>query len=111
MSSIIDKEVTIGGKKITLSGTESPEYIQKVADYLNQKIDACSKVDSFKRQSFDMQNVLLQLNIADDYFRSQEMISVFENELEEKEKEIRELKQEMVTMQIKLAQSEQRNRK
>ena len=36
-----DIEVVIGGKVITLSGSESEEYIQKVASYINSKI-SCS---------------------------------------------------------------------
>jgi cell division protein ZapA (FtsZ GTPase activity inhibitor) len=64
-----DIEVVIGGKVITLSGSESEEYIQKVASYINNKISEYNNVDSFRRQSADMQNILLLLNIADDYFK------------------------------------------
>ena len=67
MSTKTDTEVIIAGKVFTLSGYESEEYLQKVASYINNKIAEYSKVDSFKRQSLDTQNVLMQLNIADDY--------------------------------------------
>ena len=68
MSSKTDTEVIIGGKVFTLSGYESEEYLQKVASYINNKITEYNKNESFKRLTLDMQNVLLQLNIADDYF-------------------------------------------
>ena len=36
-------EVLIGGKVFTLSGFESEEYLQKVAAYINNKINAIIK--------------------------------------------------------------------
>ena len=68
-SSKTDTEVIIGGKVFTLCGYESEEYLQKVASYINNKIVEYGKVESFRRQNVDMQNILLQLNIADDYFK------------------------------------------
>ena len=70
MAAKTDTEVIIAGKVFTLSGYESEEYLQKVASYINNKIAEYNKVDSFKRQSLDTQNVLMQLNIADDYFKA-----------------------------------------
>ena len=71
-----DTEVIIGGKVFTLSGYESEEYLQKVASYINNKISEYSKLDSFRRQPVDRQNVLLQLNIADDYFKARKHIAM-----------------------------------
>ena len=67
-SSKTDTEVIIGGKVFTLSGYESEDYLQKVAAYINNKMNEYNKLDGFRRQPIDTQNVLLQLNIADDYF-------------------------------------------
>ena len=53
-----DTEVIIGGKVFTLSGYESEEYLQKVAAYVNNKINEYSKVDAFRRQPFEKQSVL-----------------------------------------------------
>ena len=39
MSSKIDTEVIIGGKVFTLSGYESEEDLQKVASYINNKVN------------------------------------------------------------------------
>ena len=60
MSSKTDTEVIIGGKVYTWSGYESEEYLQKVASYINNKVNEYSKVDSFRRQPMDTQGVLLQ---------------------------------------------------
>lgn len=106
MSTKTDTEVIIGGKVFTLSGNESEEYLQKVASYINNKINEYNKVDSFKRQSMDMQNVLLQLNIADDFFKAKKQIDVLEEELQNKEKELYSLKHELIAAQIKLETSE-----
>ncbi len=103
-----DAEVIIGGKVLTLSGNESEEYLQKVASYINNKINEYNKVDGFKRQSVDTQNVLLQLNIADDFFKAKKQIAVLEEELQNKEKELYGLKHELISAQIKLETSEER---
>ena len=102
MSSKIATEVIIGGKVYTLCGYESEEYLQKVASYINNKMNEYSKVDSFRRQSLDTQNVLLQLNIADDYFKAKKQISILEDELQAKEKELYDLKHELISCQIRL---------
>lgn len=106
MSAKVDTEVIIGGKVFTLSGYESEEYLQKVASYINNKVAEYNKVDSFKRQSLDTQNVLLQLNIADDYFKAKNQISLLEEELKNKEKEMYDLKHELIASQIKLENTE-----
>lgn len=106
MSTKTDTEVIIAGKVFTLSGYESEEYLQKVASYINNKVAEYSKVDSFKRQSLDTQNVLMQLNIADDYFKAKNQITRLEEEIQNKEKEMYDLKHELIASQIKLENME-----
>lgn len=106
MASKTDTEVIIGGKVFTLSGYESEEYLQKVASYINNKMTEYNKVDSFRRQPIDTQNVLLHLNIADDYFKAKKQISLLEEEIQGKEKELYNLKHELIAAQIKLENTE-----
>lgn len=101
-----DTEVIIGGKVITLSGSESEEYLQKVASYINNKIAEYNRVDSFRRQPVDLQNVLLQINLADDYFKALKQIEALEEELESKDRELYDLKHELIAAQIKLESKE-----
>ena len=101
-----DTEVIIGGKVFTLSGYESEEYLQKVASYINNKMTEYNKVDSFRRQPIDTQNVLLHLNIADDYFKAKKQISLLEEEIQGKEKELYNLTHELIAAQIKLENTE-----
>jgi cell division protein ZapA len=110
MASKTDTEVIIGGKVFTLSGYESEEYLQKVASYINNKISEYNKIDGFKRQPIDTQNVLLQLNIADDYFKSKKQIEMMEEQLSEKEKELYDLKHELIATQIKLENTEKNSK-
>ena len=106
MAARTDTEVIIGGKVFTLSGYESEEYLQRVASYINNKVAEYSKVDSFRRQPVDMQNVLLQLNIADDYFKAKKQIDILEEDITNKEKEIYDLKHELIAAQMKLETTE-----
>lgn len=101
-----DTEVVIGGKVFTLSGYESVEYLQKVASYINNKILEYSRLDSYRRQPMDTQNVLLELNIADDYFKAKKQISILEEDIQSKEKELYDLKHELIAAQIKLENTE-----
>ena len=102
MSAKTDTEVIIGGKVLTVSGNESVEYLQKVASYINNKINEYAKMDSFKRQSVDKQNMLIQLNIADDYFKAKKQIELLEQDLKAKDNELYDLKHELIATQIKL---------
>ncbi|MBE5833255.1 MAG: cell division protein ZapA [Butyrivibrio sp.] len=106
MASKNDTEVIIGGKVFTLSGYESEEYLQKVASYINNKIAEYNKLEGFKRQPIDTQNVLLQLNIADDYFKAKKQIELLEEQVNEKEKELYDIKHELIACQIKLENTE-----
>jgi cell division protein ZapA len=106
MAAKTDAEVIIGGKVLTLSGYESEEYLQKVASYINNKMTEYGKVESFRRQPVDMQNILLQLNIADDYFKAKKQIFSLEEDVANKEKELYDLKHQLIAAQIKLESTE-----
>ena len=97
-----DTEVIIGGKVLTMSGHESEEYMQKVASYINNKLNEYNKLDNFKRQPIDTQHILLEINIADDYFKARNKVELLEQDLKAKENELYDLKHELIATQIKL---------
>ena len=101
-----DTEVIIGGKVLTLSGYESEEYLQKVASYINNKLAEYGRVESFRRQPVDTQHVLLELNIADDYFKAKKQIDRMDEDAASREKEMYDLKHELIAAQIKLENTE-----
>ena len=106
MSEKSSAEVIIGGKVYTLSGYEGEEYLQKVAAYINNKINEFDSMEDYRRFPTDMKATLLQLNIADDYFKAKKQISLLEEDLAAKEKELYDLKHELVSAQIKLESTE-----
>ena len=102
MSAKNETEVVIGGKTLTLSGYESEEYLQRVATYINTKLSDFKKSDYFRRQTIDMQATMIELNIADDYFKAKKIADELESSIEERDKEIYDLKHELISAQIKL---------
>ena len=99
-------EVIIDGKVFTLSGFESEEYLQQASTYLNHKISECASSEGYGRQSAETRNILLALNIADDYFKEKKQSIALESDVEEKDKEMYDLKHELISAQIKLENAE-----
>ena len=100
-----DTEVIIGGKVFTLSGYESEEYLQRVASYLNNKLAEYNKLEGFTRQPPARQNILMQLNIADDYFKAKKQAEIYEQDLQQKDKEMYDLKHELISLQVQVENS------
>ena len=103
-------QVLIDGKIYTLGGTEDEAYLQKAASYVNEKITTMHALPGFSKQSADYQQLMLLLNIADDYFKAKKQISILEEELQGKEKELYDLKHELISAQIKLENAEKQGK-
>ena len=108
MSAKTNAEVVIGGKVYTLSGFESEEYLQKIASYINTKISEAEELDSFKHLTPDMREILTELNIADDYFKAKAQVEKLELDLEAKEREIYNLKHDLISNQVQTETNTQR---
>lgn len=105
MSLKTDIQVLIGGKVYTLSGYESEEYLQKIALYINNKMDEMNGMPNYMRLNSDMQKILLEMNMADDYHKAKHQIEVLEADIEEKDKVEYDLKHELIAAQIKLEEA------
>ncbi len=101
MSEKTSAEVIIGGKVYTLSGYEGEEYLQRVAAYINNKINEFNGMEELRRFPADMKATLLELNIADDYFKAKAQVEKLEREIEQKDKELYDLKHDLISNQIK----------
>ena len=101
MSAKTSAEVIIGGKVYTLSGYEGQEYLQKVAAYINDKINEFDRLDEYRNVPSAMKSTLLQLNIADDYFKAKAQVEKLEHDLDMKDREIYDLKHDLISNQIK----------
>lgn len=108
MSAKTSAEVIIGGKVYTLSGFESEEYLQKIASYINSKMSEIDEVEAFKRFPSDMKATLIELNIADDYFKAKSQADKLELELEAKDREIYNLKHDLISNQIQSESNKKR---
>ena len=95
-------KVMIDGKIITLGGYESEEYLQRIANYLNHKIEDMESMTSFRRMSPDMRSCMIAINIADDYFKAKEHADASEQEMEEKDKEAYNVKQDLIAAQLEI---------
>lgn len=99
-------EVVIDGKVYTLSGYEGEEYLQRVAGYINSKIAEFEAMDDYKYIPLNMKGTMIQLNIADDYFKAKAQVEKLERDLEIKDKEIYDLKHDLISNQIKTENAE-----
>ena len=102
MNTLNDIEVIINNKRYTLSGYECEEYLQKVASYINSKHTEFKNKDAYKLLDADMKNILIQINIADDYFRIKKHVKEIEDENDVKGNEIFDMKHEVISTQSKL---------
>ena len=102
MSAKTNADVIIGGKVYTLSGYESEAYLQQVAAYINNKIGEFDEMEGYRRFPADMKATLLELNLADDYFKAKNLAEKLEEDMEAKSREVYGLKHELVSIQIKM---------
>ncbi|MBQ8305668.1 MAG: cell division protein ZapA [Blautia sp.] len=98
-------QVIIGGKIFTLGGYESEEYLQRVAAYMNNKITELSELPGYSRQPMETKHMLLSLNISDDYFKAKKQAEVFEQDLQQKDQEMYDLKHELIDLRLKMDES------
>ena len=95
-------EVIINNKIYTICGFESEEYLQKIASYINVKYNDFKAREEYTSLTSDLKTILLEINMADDYFKVKKQSQEYLAESEDKTKEIYDLKHEMVAMQTKL---------
>ncbi len=94
-------QVLIGGKVYTLSGFEEVDYLHKLATHINQKNDELLAMENSNRLSAEMKTVLLEINLADDYFKAKEQIDKLAADLEVRDREIYDIKHDLISNQVK----------
>ena len=82
MTEKTDAQVVIGGRTYTLSGYESE----------------------------DMRQLLLNLNIADDYFKAEARIEELQGIIDKKENDLYDIKHELVAAQMKLQSADKKKK-
>ena len=101
MSSKNYTDVIIDGKIYNIGGFESEAYLQKVASYINNMILEFKQNEGYRMQKLDVQRILLEINIANDYFKAKKQADLLESDLEVKEKEVYDLKHELIMSDAK----------
>ncbi len=102
-----DVKVLIGGKQYTMGGYESEQYLQSLAAYINLKNDELKRQPGYPKLDPDVVNVLMQINITDDYFKLRKTQEETSLDYTEKQRENTELKREIIGLQAKLETYEQ----
>lgn len=103
MKTKTDAEVIIAGKRYNLSGYESEEYLQKIASYLNGKHAEMKSLDGYRAMDMDTKIILMQINLADDYFKLKEQLRRVTEERDTQENDLFNLKHDVIEYQKQLA--------
>ncbi len=88
-------QVMIEGRMMTLVGTESPEYMKSVADYIEKKNKEIRSSDNGNRMNVAMASILTAINVADDYFKEKKCREDIEIELANIKKSLESTKTEL----------------
>lgn len=103
-----DASVRIHGKEYVICGYESTEYLERIASYLNKKAGALKCGEGYNTLDRDLRAVLLDINIADDYFKARDQIAELEHDRNKNRNEIYDLKHEAVVKTTELEHLQQK---
>ena len=104
-------EVVIGGKIVSMSGDEDAAYMNEVAAFINEKLSELQRSENYGRLSADQKQILLGMNLADEYFREKKKNQILESELELKDKELYSLKHQLINLQLDLEKLQKEKQK
>lgn len=104
MSEKNNTKVLINGTVYTLSGQESEEYIQKVALYINHKMDELKQSDNGQQLNTRLLNVLLSLNIADELFKERNRIEALKEHYLSHDERVQSLNDQISNLELEKQQ-------
>ena len=93
-------EVVIAGKVYKISGFESAEYLHQIAVYINEKLAEFQKLEGYRRQNTDQKQLMLNMNLADDFFKAKRQADKLSAELEKKEREMYGVRHDLIESQL-----------
>lgn len=99
-----DIEVTINGKQYVLAGYESDAYLQQVASYINQKYEAFKRQEGYNVLDADMRNILMQINLTDEYFKAQQRVNELSDLQTQKDRQMADMRHEMIEYKTEIDQ-------
>ena len=95
-------EVVVDGRVYKISGYESQEYMHQIAVYINEKMTQCHNTENYRKQSSDQRQLMLSMNLADDYFKAKNQAERLTAELENKERELYSVRHDLIEAQLEI---------
>ena len=89
--------VKINGQEYSIVGAETKEYLLKVSNFVDEKMESIAKAN--KKLSTSMIAVLTAVNIADQYLKIKNRFEELEKDTKKPQQEISELKKYIETLQ------------
>lgn len=93
-------EVVIDGKVYNLGGYESEEYMQKIANFVNNKLEEVKKLESYSYHSIELRHILMYINLGDEYFKAKKKTDSLQEEIEMKDRLMYDMKHELIDAQL-----------
>ncbi len=98
-------QVVIGGAIYALQGEESEEHIQKVAGLINEKLVEIQKVAGRTKLTSHKANMLVALNVADEYVKMKQELEDHMAVFEQTQKENEALKMRVQQLSLEIART------
>lgn len=98
-------DVVIDDKVYTVGCEKDNSYMQQLADYVNQKLESLRSQPGFNKQPYGSRQIMILMNIADDYLQMRLTAEETEKRYQEQENEFYNMKREMVNMKLQMDQT------
>ncbi|MBQ8639528.1 MAG: cell division protein ZapA [Lachnospiraceae bacterium] len=98
-------DVVIDDKVYTVGCEEDSSYMQELAAYVNGKLEDLRSQPGFNKQPYGSRQILILMNIADDYLRMKRKTEETQARYQEQENEFYTMKREMVNMKLQMEQN------
>ena len=73
---------------------------------MNKKISELSGMPGYSRQPMETKHTLLSLNITDDYFKARKQVEAYEQDLQQKDQEMYDLKYELISLRMQIEEAQ-----
>ncbi len=96
-------DVIIEDKVYTISTDQDAAYVRALAEYINEKMELLHRQSEYSKQPNGIRQMLVLMNMADDYCRMKQQAEEAQKRYEQQETEFYNMKREMVNMQMTMA--------
>lgn len=93
-------DVIIEDRVYTISTDQDAAYVRQLAEYINEKMQLLHRHSEYSKQPNGVRQMLVLMNMADDYCRMKQQAEEAQKKYEQQEAEFYNMKREMVNMQM-----------